>query len=132
MATSTTSFGASKRESHDSSAYYARRMMRAPSDGVVGDVRDAPADVLDRVFVQSSEEMSQLPDDCVALMVTSPPYNVGKDYDEDLGLEEYRGLLRDVCSEVFKKLVVGGRACVNVANLVLSRSTRSSPRWSWT
>jgi hypothetical protein len=27
-------------------------------------------------------------------MVTSPPYNVGKDYDEDLGLEEYRRLLQ--------------------------------------
>ena len=48
MATSTTSFGASKRESHDSSAYYARRMVRTPAPGDVGDVRDAPANVLDR------------------------------------------------------------------------------------
>jgi site-specific DNA-methyltransferase (adenine-specific) len=61
--------------------------------------------------------MSILPDESVHLMVTSPPYNVGKDYDLDLGLEEYRTLLRDVCREVYRKLVVGGRACVNVANL---------------
>ena len=61
--------------------------------------------------------MSVLPDESVHLMVTSPPYNVGKDYDLDLGLEEYRALLRDVCREVYSKLVVGGRACVNVANL---------------
>ena len=96
MATSTTSFGASKRESHDSSAYYARRMVRTPAPGDVGEVRDAPANVLDQVFVQSSESMDQLPNDCVALMVTSPPYNVGKDYDEDRDLDEYLNLLHSV------------------------------------
>jgi site-specific DNA-methyltransferase (adenine-specific) len=117
MATSTTSFGASRRESHDSSAYYARRMMRAPVDGVVGEVQDAPAHVLDRVFAQSSEEMSQLPDDCVALMVTSPPYNVGKDYDEDLALDEYLDLLRRVFTETYRVVEPGGRVAVNVANL---------------
>ena len=117
MATSTASFGAGKRESHDSSAYYARRMMRAPIEGVVGDVSDAPANVIDRVFVQSSESMSQLPDDCVALMVTSPPYNVGKDYDDDLGLGDYLDLLRRVFTETYRVVEPGGRVAVNVANL---------------
>jgi len=117
MATSTASFGAGKRESHDSSAYYARRMMRAPIEGVVGDVSDAPANVIDRVFVQSSESMSQLPDDCVALMVTSPPYNVGKDYDDDLALGDYLDLLRRVFTETYRVVEPGGRVAVNVANL---------------
>lgn len=117
MATSTASFGAGKRESHDSSAYYARRMVRTPIEGVVGDVRDAPANVLDRVFVQSSESMSQLPDDCVALMVTSPPYNVGKDYDDDLALDDYLDLLRRVFTETYRVIEPGGRVAVNVANL---------------
>ena len=117
MATSTASFGAGKRESHDSSAYYARRMMRAPIEGVVGDVSDAPANVIDRVFVQSSESMSQLPDDCVALMVTSPPYNVGKDYDDDLALGDYLDLLRRVFTETYRVVEPGGRVAINVANL---------------
>lgn len=117
MATSTASFGAGKRESHDSSAYYARRMVRTPIEGVVGDVSDAPANVLDRVFVQSSESMSQLPDDCVALMVTSPPYNVGKDYDDDLALDDYLDLLRRVFTETYRVIEPGGRVAVNVANL---------------
>ncbi len=117
MATSTASFGAGKRESHDSSAYYARRMVRTPIEGVVGEVRDAPANVLDRVFVQSSESMSQLPDDCVALMVTSPPYNVGKDYDDDLALDDYLDLLRRVFTETYRVIEPGGRVAVNVANL---------------
>ncbi len=58
-----------------------------------------------------------MPDCCVHLMVTSPPYNVGKDYDEDLTLEEYLAFLKRVWQEVHRVLVPGGRACVNVANL---------------
>jgi len=117
MATSTASFGAGKRESHDASAYYARRMTQIPNRGKTGDVSDAPANVLDRIFVQSSESMRQLPDNCVALMVTSPPYNVGKDYDEDLDLDEYVELLRLVFAETYRVVEPGGRVAVNVANL---------------
>ena len=61
--------------------------------------------------------MEELPDCSVHLMVTSPPYNVGKEYDEDLSLEEYLSLLKRVMAEVHRVLVPGGRACVNVANL---------------
>lgn len=117
MATSTASFGAGKRENHDASAYYARRMTRTPDPAASGEVRDAPVNVLDRVFVQSSESMGQLPDGCVALMVTSPPYNVGKDYDDDLDLDEYLGLLQRVFAETYRVVEPGGRVAVNVANL---------------
>jgi DNA modification methylase len=61
--------------------------------------------------------MAELPDNSVHLMVTSPPYNVGKDYDRDLSLEEYLSFLARVWTEVHRVLVPGGRACVNVANL---------------
>jgi site-specific DNA-methyltransferase (adenine-specific) len=61
--------------------------------------------------------MRELPDQSVHLMVTSPPYNVGKDYDEDLTLREYLTFLRNVWKEVYRTLVPGGRACINVANL---------------
>jgi modification methylase len=117
LPTSTASFGAGKRESHDASAYYARRMTQRPELDEVGPLNDAPANVLDKVFVQSSEEMGQLPDNCVALMVTSPPYNVGKDYDEDLDLDEYLGLLDRVFTETYRVIEPGGRVAVNVANL---------------
>ena len=93
MATSTASFGAGKRENHDSSAFYARRMSgHTPSREATGLVADAPDEVVDRIFTQSAEKMDQLPEGCVSLMVTSPPYNVGKEYDEDLSLDEYLGL----------------------------------------
>ena len=72
---------------------------------------------LDKIFCKTSEVMDELPDDSVHLMVTSPPYNVGKDYDENLTLEEYRTFLKRVWKEVCRVLVPGGRACVNIANL---------------
>ena len=70
-----------------------------------------------QVFNRSSENMEELPNDSVQLMVTSPPYNVGKDYDQDLSLVEYREFLTNVFAETYRVLVPGGRACVNVANL---------------
>ena len=76
-----------------------------------------PAMCLDRVFQRSAESMAELPDNSVHLMVTSPPYNVGKEYDEDLTLPEHLAFLGRVWAEVHRVLVPGGRACVNIANL---------------
>jgi DNA modification methylase len=117
VATSTASFGAGKREGHDASDFYARRMnpRRGPAD--LGEVVDPPAAIIDQLFLQSSESMHQIPDDCVALMVTSPPYNVGKDYDEDLDIDEYLALLHRVFSETHRVIEPGGRVAINVANL---------------
>jgi site-specific DNA-methyltransferase (adenine-specific) len=61
--------------------------------------------------------MDELPDNSVHLMVTSPPYNVSKEYDDDLNLNEYLYLLNTVWEETYRVLVPGGRICVNVANL---------------
>jgi site-specific DNA-methyltransferase (adenine-specific) len=116
--TRTSRFGVSKRESHDASEFYSRKIYDnqagEPDDRFEGLIDD---EVLDTVQCVDSRDMSMLPDESVHLMVTSPPYNVGKEYDEDLDMDEYRGLLKAVFREVYRKLVVGGRACVNVANL---------------
>jgi site-specific DNA-methyltransferase (adenine-specific) len=61
--------------------------------------------------------MTEIPDHSVHLMITSPPYNVSKEYDEDLTLEEYSDLLKRVFAETYRVLVTGGRACINIANL---------------
>jgi site-specific DNA-methyltransferase (adenine-specific) len=76
-----------------------------------------PEEIVDQLFLKSSEDMSELPDHSIHLMVTSPPYNVSKEYDHDLTLDEYRGLLHRVLSETYRVLVTGGRACINIANL---------------
>ena len=73
--------------------------------------------ILDKVFCQDSRNMKKIPDSCIDLMITSPPYNVGKDYDEDLDLNEYMNLLKDVFLETKRVLVTGGRVCINIANI---------------
>lgn len=84
---------------------------------IVEKENNVPSEVLDKIFAKSSENMKELSDNSIHLMVTSPHYNVGKEYDQNLSLEEYRILLRNVFREVYRVLVVGGRACINIANL---------------
>ena len=117
--TRTSSFGSTGRFGHDSTTFYAGRLYDGlrPEKAVPYVENPIPAETLDTVICGSSERMAELPDNSVHLMVTSPPYNVGKDYDEDLTLEEYTDFLKRVMSEVYRALVPGGRACVNVANL---------------
>ena len=61
--------------------------------------------------------MNDIPDNSIHLMITSPPYNVSKEYDDDLSLTEYLTLLKNAFTETYRVLVNGGRACINVANL---------------
>jgi len=117
--TRTSSFGTPGRISHDSSAFYASKLYaQMPQEQEIS-YEEKPVDPehLNQIFYKSSEEMAELPDNSIHLMVTSPPYNVGKDYDEDFTLEEYLAFLQRVWREVHRVLVPGGRACVNIANL---------------
>jgi len=117
--TKTSSFGTPGRINHDSTEFYNSKLYKDRID--IEHVRfienSIPSENLDKIYCKSSEVMDEIPDYSVHLMVTSPPYNVKKEYDEDLSLDEYRTLLRVVFKETYKKLVTGGRACINVANL---------------
>lgn len=117
--TETSSFGTRGRISHDSSRFYDSKLYqnRQPPDEIEYIEQDLPSSSRDRFFCKSSEDMTELPDHSVHLMVTSPPYNVQKEYDQDLSLEEYLGLLSRVLAETKRVLATGGRACINVANL---------------
>lgn len=117
--TATSAFGTPGRIGHDSSKFYASRLydgLRGRENG--GQHENAiPPSIQNSIIHKSSEKMDDLPDNSVHLMVTSPPYNVTKEYDDDLTLDDYRELLKRVFAETFRVLVNGGRACVNVANL---------------
>ncbi len=114
MGTRTRNFGAGKRESHDASRFYGRGLVSIEETDDT-EVNDSP--LRDTIIVQSAERMDQLPDASVALMVTSPPYHVGKDYDSEASFEEYLDMLERVFAETHRVLEPGGRAVVNVANL---------------
>ena len=117
--TRTSAFGSPGRIGHDSSVFYRGNLYQGLGEkprAPYVETSIVPAH-LDHIFCKSSESMEELPDHSVHLMVTSPPYNVGKEYDRDLSLDDYRGLLRRVFREVYRVLVPGGRACINIANL---------------
>lgn len=117
--TKTSSFGSPGRINHDSSSFYASKLYEhVPIRRNVEYIENlVPSCYLDKLLCKSSEHMVELPDNSIHLMVTSPPYNVGKEYDEDLSLEQYRQLLKNVWIEVYRVLVPGGRVCINIANL---------------
>ena len=117
--TKTSSFGAPGRINHDSSEFYRSKLyedMKIPERIKFIENIILP-ESLDKIYCKSSEVMDEIPDYSIHLMVTSPPYNVKKVYDEDLSLNEYRTLLKTVFKETYKKLATGGRVCINVANL---------------
>lgn len=118
--TSTSAFGVSKREGHDASGFYGR----FTSPLLSPDVHVASHESLDKLIVGDARRMGEVPDSSVALVVTSPPYFAGKEYEKSLGEQgvpatylEYLDLLRDVFAECVRKLEPGGRMAVNVANL---------------
>ncbi|MEM2982851.1 MAG: site-specific DNA-methyltransferase [Candidatus Bathyarchaeia archaeon] len=120
--TKTSSFGVKGREAHDSSIFYSRKLygeckLPKPSHEDLIE-RSIPNELLDQVLLGDAREiLKKFPSNCMHLMVTSPPYNVGKEYDEDLTLSEYLDFLGHVMEEVHRVLVWGGRVCLNVANL---------------
>src|SRR5690606_19706327 len=97
--TSTSSFGVARRESHDASEFYTRSLYRGelpmPRGPVDADVEIPPLDGwADRIYPASAAAMHHVPDNGVALAFTSPPYNVGKEYDGDMSLDAYLQLIR--------------------------------------
>jgi len=70
-----------------------------------------------RIICGSSEDMREIADQTVHLIVTSPPYCVGKEYETEQSFEEWLILMKKVCAEMRRVLVPGGRACINVAGI---------------
>ena len=121
--TATSAFGVSRREAHDASTFYARFTPPRLSD----DSRITPAAARDEIWVgdaRDPDSHGRIADGSVALVVTSPPYFAGKEYEAVLGVGHvpadyaaYLGMLHDVFRRCFEKLEPGGRIAVNVANL---------------
>jgi site-specific DNA-methyltransferase (adenine-specific) len=119
--TATSNFGVGRRESHDASPFYDRfRPPAVDADELVLPPKPVPEPFL----CGDARHMTAVEDGSVALVVTSPPYFAGKQYEEELEREgvpssylEYLDLLTEVFRECVRTLEPGGRIAVNVANL---------------
>ena len=116
--TKTSSFGTKGRVAHDSSKFYNSKLYKEitnkDSDIIVNEF---PNKLLNTIIDSSCENMKDIPNNSLHLMITSPPYNVSKEYDNDLSLNEYLNLLKNCFTETYRVLVDGGRACINIANI---------------
>ncbi len=121
--TATSNFGVSKRESHDASGFYNRfadELFVLSDDDTV----PMPRPITNPFVCGDARDMSTVESGEVALVVTSPPYFAGKQYEEELSRDgipasygEYLQLLEDVFAECARTLEPGGRIAINVANL---------------
>ena len=116
--TKTSAFGTKGRVAHDSSKFYNSKLYKEiknnNSDIIVNEF---PNELLNTIIASSCENMKDIPNNSLHLMITSPPYNVSKEYDNDLSLNEYLSLLKNCFTETYRVLVDGGRACINIANI---------------
>ncbi len=121
--TATSRFGVSRRENHDASEFYAR----FATPVISADTVVAPHAARDMIWCGDARFMDRygrIADSSVALVVTSPPYFAGKEYEAVLGAgdvpasyRDYLAMLHGVFAECVRKLEPGGRIAVNVANL---------------
>ena len=118
--TITSDFGTTARINHDSEIFYNSKLYKnlsKPDELKSISNNEFPKHLQNKILLGDSKNMLNIPDSSLHLMITSPPYNVSKAYDEDLSLDEYLELLKNVFKETYRVLVSGGRVCINIANI---------------
>lgn len=87
------------------------------------------------LMLGDSREMTELADDSIALVVTSPPYWTLKKYPDHPGqlgdLDDYERFQKELTrtwDECFRMLLPGGRMCINVGDVALSRKKHGRHR----
>src|SRR3989344_1658452 len=88
---------------------------------------------LNKLYCQNAEKMSEIDDESVSLVITSPPYNIGVSYgnkhvngrvvsskgvkyEDELSEEKYLSLLKNVFEECKRVLKKNGSIWVNIKN----------------
>lgn len=78
-------------------------------------VTDAEAVVLEG---DAEETLKSIPDGAIKLVITSPPYNIGKEYEKATELDRYLERLGPILDELIRVLAVDGSLCWQVGNYV--------------
>jgi len=64
------------------------------------------------------EFLKAIPDESIQLVVTSPPYNIGKEYEDVLDIDVYKAQQRKVIEECIRVLKPEGSICWEIGNYV--------------
>lgn len=65
-----------------------------------------------------SEYLVHVPDNSVALVITSPPYNLGKEYENRVSIEQYLKTQAQLIAQLYRVLREDGGICWQVGNFV--------------
>jgi len=84
---------------------------------VVADAFDPKAQAI-LVCGDTLETLRGLPNGCAKIVISSPPYNIGKEYEARKELNHYLQSLRPILSELVRVLADGGSLCWQVGNYV--------------
>jgi ParB/RepB/Spo0J family partition protein len=82
------------------------------------------------VYFKDSRDMSELPDKSVHLIVTSPPYHVGREYEKGISYDEHWENMKEVMNEASRVLVPGGIMAINVADIYHFRGNKGNNDFS--
>jgi len=85
---------------------------KAPKKGVKIPEGDVPG-----VYFKDAKDMSELPAKSVHLIVTSPPYCVGMEYEKGISYDEHWKNMKEVMAEASRVLVPGGIVALNVGDI---------------
>ena len=64
------------------------------------------------------ELLNEIPDQTIQLVITSPPYNLGKDYEHRIDIEKYLEQQTEIIAQLYRVLKDGGSLCWQVGNFV--------------
>ena len=79
--------------------------------------KQVPATEIPGVYFKDSRDMCELPSKSAHMVMTSPPYNVGKDFEANVPHDVHLDEVNSVCKEIARVVVPGGIIALNVADI---------------
>ena len=86
-------------------------------------------EILDFKYINQDalQFMKSIPDGSVNLIVTSPPYNIGKEYESTTSLNKYLEGIKPILKESCRILASNGSICWEVGNYIDPKSKEVYP-----
>lgn len=89
-------------------------------DSIDISISDSLFDDADATLIEGDtlDKLKEIPSESVQLIITSPPYNIGKEYETQVELVHYIDWLKPIAQELCRVLKNGGSLCWQVGNFV--------------